>query len=185
MQSMLTRIQVTVVAALLAAAVIGGAGPLAAQGGARGALLEDWAHQRRHILAVVDSATPDMLEFRPTPGVRTFAEQIFHLSHVAALIVGRAVTDTPWPPGLVGDSAGYLHDRAKLRAQADTLLGFVATALARVSEDDLRGEQTLAGMTLSRWRWNITALQHSAWTLGQLVPYLRLNGRTPPQFTPL
>jgi len=126
-----------------------------------------------------------MLGFRPTPGVRTFAEQIFHVSQVAALIVGRAVADTPWPPGLVGDSAGYLHDRAKLRAQADTLLGFVANALATMSEEDLLGERTLAGMTLPRWRWNITALQHSAWTLGQLVPYLRLKGRTPPQFTPL
>ena len=27
------------------------------------------------------------------------------------------------------------------------------------------------------------AFEHSAWTLGQVVPYLRLNGVTPPEYT--
>lgn len=148
------------------------------------ALLDDWEHQRRHILAVIDSATPAMLEFRPTPGVRTFAEQVHHIVSVAALIVGNAVARTAIPATLAGDSARFLHDRVELRAMAARHLDFVVASLGTVSDTQFAEEQRFAGGAMSRWRWNVTALQHSAWTLGQLVPYLRLNGRTPPQFTP-
>lgn len=155
-----------------------------AQAGARLNLLEAWSHQHKHILAVIDSATPDMLQFRTTPGVRTFAEQIDHIAGVAAAIVSRAVLGIPVPKELAGDTAVYLHDKAKLRAQADRSFSFVVTKLAAVSDDQLGAEQAFAGGTMARWRWNLTALQHSAWTLGQLVPYLRMNHRIPPPFTP-
>jgi hypothetical protein len=125
-----------------------------------------------------------MMDFRTTKGVRTFAEQIDHIATVAATIVALAVLDQPPPKGLAGDTAGYLHDRAKLRAQAEKNLDFVVASLAAVSDDELAREKSFAGGTMPKWRWNLTALQHSAWTLGQLVPYLRMNGRVPPPFTP-
>ncbi len=155
-----------------------------AQTTSRLALIDDWQHQRTHILAVIDSATPAMLDFRPTPGVRTFAEQINHVAAVAARIIGGAVAGTPIPNDLAGDSSAYLHDKAKLRAMAERHLGFVLTSLTGMTDEQLAAEQRFAGGSMSKWRWNVTALQHSAWTLGQLVPYLRMNGRTPPQFTP-
>lgn len=157
---------------------------LAAQTPSRFALLDDWEHQRRHILAVIDSATPAMMTFRPTPGVRTFAEQVQHVATVAAMIVGGAIAGTTVPPDLAGDSAVVLHDRAQLRAMAERHLDYVIASLRATSDAQFAEEQRFAGGSMSRWRWNVTALQHSAWTLGQLVPYLRLNGRTPPQFTP-
>lgn len=149
------------------------------------ALREEWEHQRRHILAVIDSATPAMLSFRPTPGVRTFAEQIDHIARVAAAITSRAVVGQPLPAGLDADTASYLHDHVKLRAQTDKFLSYVVAAVVEVPEAKFAEDATLFRMTFSRFRWNVTTLQHSTWTLGQLVPYLRLNGRTPPQFTPL
>lgn len=155
-----------------------------AQTPSRFALLDDWEHQRRQILAVIDSATPAMMSFRPTPGVRTFAEQVQHIATVATLIVGGAVAQKATPPDLAGDSAIVLHDRAQLRAMAARHLDFVIASLSAMSDAQFAEEQRFAGGAMSRWRWNMTALQHSAWTLGQLVPYLRLNGRTPPQFTP-
>lgn len=155
-----------------------------AQTPARLTLLEDWQHQRTHILAVIDSATPEMLDFRTTKGVRTFAEQINHIATVAVILVGRAVAGTAPPPELAGDSATYLHDKAKLRAMAERHLDFVLATLRGMTDEQLADEQTFAGGSMPKWRWNVMALQHSAWTLGQLVPYLRMNGRTPPQFTP-
>jgi hypothetical protein len=155
-----------------------------AQTPARLNLLDAWNHQHRHLLAVIDSATPAMLSFRATPGVRTFAEQIDHIAGVAAAIVGRAVLGIPLPKDLAGDTAAYLHDKAKLRAQTDRYFRFVVTSLASQSDEQLAVDQTVFGGTMPRWRWNLTALQHSAWTLGQLVPYLRMNDRVPPPFTP-
>ncbi len=166
----------------LAFAGIALVGPLPAQ--SRLNLIEAWRHQHRHILAAIDSATPAMLGFRPTPGVRTFAEQINHVSEVAARIVTRAVARRPFPAELFADSASYLHDRDALRRQTDHVFTLVIDLLAPLSDADLDPSEAAFGGTMPRWRWNLTALQHSAWTLGQIVPYLRLNGRTPPQFTP-
>lgn len=157
---------------------------VAAQRPARLALLDDWHHQQKHILAVIDSATPEMLDFRTTKGVRTFAEQIHHIVTVAAVIVGQAVTERALPGTVPGDTAVYLHDKAQLRAVADRYLGFVIGSLEAMTDEALDAEKAFAGGSMTKWRWNVTALQHSAWTLGQLVPYLRMNGRTPPQFTP-
>ena len=155
-----------------------------AQAPGRLALLDDWRHQHRHILAVIDSATPAMLGFRTTPGVRTFAEQIYHVSEVAARIVSGAVSGKPLPPGLLADTAATLHDRARLREQTDRIFQFVLGSLEGMSDEVLAQEQPAFGGSMPKWRWNLTALQHSAWTLGQTVPYLRMNGRVPPQFTP-
>ncbi len=148
------------------------------------AMIDDWKHQEKYILAVIDSATPEMLDFRPTKGVRSFAEQIHHIATVASLLVSNGVSSKPIPPDLLGDSAVYLHDRAKLRAMAERHLTWILSTLATMSDEDLIPETKFVGGSMPRWRWNMTALQHSGWTLGQLVPYLRLNGRTPPMFTP-
>lgn len=158
--------------------------PSLAQRPGRLALLDDWKHQQGYILAAIDSASPTMLDFRPTKGVRTFAEQIDHIVTVAATITSYGTTGKPIPPELKGDSAVYLHDRAKLRARAEQHLSWILATLAETTDEELTPEKALAGGSMPRWRWNMTALQHSAWTLGQLVPYLRLNGRTPPMFTP-
>jgi hypothetical protein len=157
---------------------------LASQEPARLALMDDWNHHRKHLMAVIDSASPTMMDFRTTPGVRSFAEQIHHIVTVAAVITSRGVLGKPLPGGLAGDSAQFLHDRAKLRAEAEKYLDFVLSSLAAVTAADFEQDQAFAGGSMPRWRWNMTALQHSAWTLGQLVPYLRMNGRIPPQFTP-
>lgn len=155
-----------------------------AQAPGRLALIEDWQHQHRHILAVIDSATPAMLGFQTSPGVRTFAQQIYHIDEVAARIVSGAVAGIALPAGLLGDTASTLHDRALLRAQTDRIFTFVLATLQAQTDDQLVVEKTFAGGTMPRWRWNLTALQHSAWTLGQTVPYLRMNQRVPPPFTP-
>lgn len=148
------------------------------------AFVEQWQHHHRHLLAVIDSATPDMQSFRTTPGVRTFAEQIDHVVTVAARIIGGAVAVGSMAEELAADTAGYLHDRARLRARADRAFTRIIGLLAAMPAAEWEREQAFAGGALPRWRWNLTALQHSAWTLGQTVPYLRMNGRTPPQFTP-
>ena len=61
---------------------------------------------------------------------------------------------------------------------------FVLASLRTLTDDELARDHAAFGGSMPRWRWNLTALQHSAWTLGQTVAYLRMNGRTPPQFTP-
>jgi hypothetical protein len=148
------------------------------------AMLDAWHHLHRHVLAVLDSATPAMLGYRPVPGVRSFAEQIHHVNDVIVRITSAGVARQSMPRGVLGDTAATLHDIGQLRAQTERVFSFLLAALEAVPDSAFAEPVTLAGGSMPRWRWNLTALQHSAWTLGQTVPYLRMNNRAPPPFTP-
>jgi hypothetical protein len=147
-------------------------------------MLDAWRHLHRHVLAVLDSATPAMLGFRPVPGVRSFAEQIHHVNDVIVRITSAGVARQPMPRGILGDTAATLHDIGKLRAQTERVFSFLFATLEAVPDSAFAEPVSLAGGSMQRWRRNLTALQHSAWTLGQTVPYLRMNNRAPPPFTP-
>src|SRR5262245_22164052 len=69
------------------------------------------------ILRYIDAAPDSMLGFRPTKGVRNFAEQIEHAAGSDALIAHLAIAGSDKVPPM-GDSAVYLHNKAALRAYA-------------------------------------------------------------------
>jgi hypothetical protein len=98
--------------------------------------------------------------------------------------VSGAVAGIDIPPGLLEDTSSTLRGKALLRARTDRIFTFVLDVLGSQTDDALSREQAAFGGSMPRWRWNLTALQHSAWTLGQTVPYLRMNRRIPPAFTP-
>jgi hypothetical protein len=114
------------------------------------------------VLRYIDAAPDSMLGFRPTKGVRNFAEQIEHAAGSDALIAHLAITGSDKVPAL-GDSAVYLHNKAALRAYAIAAMDHTI--------------QMLKGVTDAQ-------MDHFPWTLGQTVPYLRLNGVTPPAYSP-
>jgi hypothetical protein len=48
----------------------------------------------------------------------------------------------------------------------------------------MSAEAELFGMKRTGWKWVVGVQEHTAWTLGQTVPYLRMNGVTPPSYLP-
>lgn len=135
------------------------------------------------VLRYIDAAPDSMLGFRPTPGVRTFAEQIEHAAGSDALIAHLAITGSMKVPSL-GDSAVYLHNKAALRTYAAAAMDHTIQMLRGVSDASMTEEIVQFGHKLPRWRGLMELLDHFPWTLGQTVPYLRLNGVTPPEYTP-
>ena len=64
------------------------------------------------ILRYIDAAPDSMMGFRPTKGVRTFAEQIEHAAGSDAMIAHMAITGAMNTPSF-GDSAVYLHKKVR------------------------------------------------------------------------
>ena len=159
---------------------LGGAGAAEAQ--APAALRADWQRDRANVLAYADAMPESALAFRPTPGVRTFAQQIEHVVQsdidVAALaLLGRAQAP------VLGDSAQYLHHQAALHAYVAAAYDFVLAAIGQATAAQWRRRSPMYGQPPELpARWFDLAHEHSVWTLGQVVPYLRLNGVTPPPY---
>jgi hypothetical protein len=147
------------------------------------ALIEVVLTHKASVIRYIDAAPDSMLGFRPTPGVRTYAEQIEHAAGADAFIAHLAITGSMKMPSL-GDSAVYLHNKAALKAYAIAAMDHTIDMLKGVSDAAMMENIVQFGNKVTRGRALMELLDHFPWTLGQTVPYLRLNGVTPPAYSP-
>ena len=145
----------------------------------RESFLNDFERQRANVLAYVDAMPEAGLRTAPTDGVRDFAQQIEHIVggavNIAASGVDRSATG-------LGDPEVYLNSKAALaefvNAGFDQVIGMVESSTA----ESLMEEGNLFGSAKVNWLILKTAYEHGVWTLGATVPYLRLQGATPPGY---
>jgi hypothetical protein len=136
------------------------------------------------VLRYIDAAPESMFGFRPTKGVRTFAEQIEHAAGSDAEIAHLAITGSEKDMPSFGDSAVYLHNKAALKKYAAAAMDHTIQMLRGVNDAAMEQNIVQFGNKVTRARALMELLDHFPWTLGQTVPYLRLNGITPPEYSP-
>jgi len=145
-------------------------------------LLADLERNRATVLAYISAMPDSAIGFRPTPGVRTFAQQFDHIVSTNLDVAAIALRGLKAAP-VLGDSTRYLTDKAALRQYADTTYGYLLAALRQATAAQLRKPVAMYGQPPQpAARLAQLTFEHSVWTLGQLVPYLRLNGVTPPEY---
>lgn len=144
--------------------------------------LADWQRTRAAVLSYIEAMPDSAMGYRPTPGVRTLAEQFDHIVSTNLDVAAIALRGLKAAPRL-GDSATYLHDKAALRRYADTTYGYFLAALTQAGPARLRQPVAMYGQPPQpAARLATLSFEHSVWTLGQVVPYLRLNGVKPPEY---
>ena len=149
--------------------------------------LDFWiSNTEKEVVSVADAMPEEKYSFAPTAGeftgVRTFGEQVKHLSaanyQLAALILG----ENP----VHGEQGETAPDSIKSKAQImDYVKGSFATlhrAVATISEENmLKPVGTSAGSDKrNRLHFAVDAVAHSYDHYGQMVEYLRMNGIVPP-----
>jgi len=144
-------------------------------------LVEDWERQRTNVLAYIDAMPDSAMSFHPTPGVRDFAQQIVHFVstnlEIAAISL-RGLKEAPFTL----DST-QLHQKTALRDYTDRSYAYLLDALKSATPSQLLKQTSVYNLPAqSASRWLTLSYEHAAWTLGQTVPYLRLNGVTPPAY---
>jgi len=157
-------------------------GTAVAQSAVNPDLLADWVRNRMAVLAFVDAMPDSATNFRPTPGVRTLAEQFDHIVSTNLEVAAIALRGLKTAP-VLGDSAMYLHDKAALRKYAAATYDYFLTALTQATTAQLQRPVAMYGQPPQpARRLAALAFEHSVWTLGQVVPYLRLNRVKPPEY---
>ena len=149
-------------------------------------MVEMWNRTRDNTVRYLRAAPDSMMGFRTTPGVRTYAEQVVHAVESNLEIVGMSLgRRAPAPPAAAGsDQAARLRSKEALLAYVTWSYDQVVAMLNDATPARLAGDTTLFGArrAMPRWRWIEGSREHDAFTLGQTVPYLRMNGVTPPEF---
>jgi hypothetical protein len=148
----------------------------------RETLIADVRRSRDNVLKYLDAAPDSMLGFRPVAGVRSFGEQIEHAAVANPLILTMAFTGKM--PAMRADTATYRRSKPALRQVVVESYDQFERMVRDATDADLTRSSTFAGMTRPGWQWVTGAIDHSSFTIGQTVPYLRLNKVTPPTFLP-
>jgi uncharacterized damage-inducible protein DinB len=145
-------------------------------------LLADWQRNRATVLAYIDAMPDSAADFRPTPGVRTLAGQFDHIVTTNLEVAAVALRGLKTAPAL-GDSTVYLHDKAALRKYADATYDYFLKSFQQAKPAQLQRRVSIYGQPPQpAIRLAALSFEHAVWTLGQVVPYLRLNGVTPPEY---
>jgi hypothetical protein len=144
-------------------------------------LVEDWERQRSNMLAYIDAMPDSAMTFHPTPGVRDFAQQIQHAVATNLEVAAMALRGLKEAPFTLDST--QLHQKAALRDYADRAYGFLLDALKASTPSQLLKQSAVYNLPpQSAARWLTLSYEHAVWTLGQTIPYLRLNGVTPPGY---
>jgi hypothetical protein len=149
----------------------------------RARLVETWTRDSANVMHYLEAMPDSAIEFHPTPGVRTFAGQFDHIVttnfEVAAQVLAQG---KPMPE--LGDSAAYLHNKAALRGYAAATFDYLLTLARKATPAQLAKPVSVWKQPAQQaWVWLELSHEHTVWTLGQTVPYLRLNGVTPPDYS--
>jgi uncharacterized damage-inducible protein DinB len=158
------------------------AGMLKAQSSVSPDQLADWQRNRATVLAYIDAMPDSATGFKATRGVRSLAEQFDHIVTTNLEVAAIALRGQKAAPAL-GDSSVYLHDKAALRKYAAATYEYLLKALQEATPAQLSKRVAIYGQPPQpASRLAMLSYEHTVWTLGQVVPYLRLNGVTPPEY---
>ena len=118
--------------------------PLAAQTGMppRSIMLVDWQRQKKNVLAYIDVKPDSAIAYAPTPGVRTFAQQIEHFVGTNTEIAAVVLRGLKQPPTL-GDTAAYRHRKAALRDYTTKSYDYMLASLRTATPEQLAKSYTL------------------------------------------
>lgn len=167
-----------ILAAPLAAAAQQAAAPATAPAAsAAGDLLAAWNREAKKLIDMAEDFPEDKYNYKPTPEVRSFAEQLTHVAEANVRFASVARGQAPGAP--------EHHDAApKTKAEIVALLkkSFedAAAAIQQAGEAGLSGSIELPTRTISGYGLWTAATINAAEHYGNLVVYYRLNGLVPP-----
>ena len=150
----------------------------------RASLIEVVQSHKASVLRYIDAAPDSMLGFRPTPGVRTFAEQVKHVATTnyeffSAALGEKSAVDTSNENGPASitskaDIVKFLKDSFALGHRAAKSL----------TEQNFEERVAIGQGKSTRLFLNTFAVAHAFDHYGQMVEYLRMNGIVPPASRP-
>jgi uncharacterized damage-inducible protein DinB len=134
-----------------------------------------WESTRNLVIGIVEVMPEDKYDFRPTPSVRTFRDNIIHLVAENYLFFGRVAGEN------LGNPAQNLKSRDELLKALRESYDYGAKVWAGLTEEKALEMIEVRGQKVQRWSAILGAIQDNMNHYGNLVVYIRLNGLVPPR----
>lgn len=144
-----------------------------------GYLVSEWQRAKEYSKEYLDAMVEEGYSFKPTPEVRTFAQQFIHLAidnyGFAASITGKT---NPYPNSDATEKDPTLQTKVAVIKFVLDSYDFAINALTSLTVAQLQEKTGKRG--LSREQYFFKAFEHQTHHRGQATIYLRLKGIKPP-----
>ena len=134
-----------------------------------------WESTRNLVIGIVEVMPEDKYDFKPTPSVRTFRDNVIHLVAENYLFFGRVAGEN------LGNPAQNLKSRDELLKALRESYDYGAKVWAGLTEEKALELIEVRGQKVQRWSAILGAIQDNMNHYGNLVVYIRLNGLVPPR----
>lgn len=142
--------------------------------------IKEWERAKAYTKEYLEAMSESSYSLKPTPQMRSFADQMLHLSDTNFAFAASA-TGASIPDEMVGLEKSA--DKSKAQVIKETLASydFVINGLKKLSVPQLSEKVKLFGkFDLTKSQVFEKAFEHQTHQRGQTTVYLRLAGITPP-----
>lgn len=147
-------------------------------------LVNEWTRARLGVKEYIEAMPEDAIGFKPTPEIRSFAEQMLHLAGgnfmFASVASGK---ENPWDFTKGKDPVNVPEFKASKAALLKFVMDsydFAIEAVKGLTTAQLDEMVQLFSMKMPRHMLLAKGIEHAAHHRGQTTIYLRLKGITPP-----
>ena len=144
-----------------------------------GPLRAQWELTRNLIMGMAEAIPEAKYDYKPTPEVRTFREQLIHLVSENNYYMSMVAGDKP------PDRSKYeaLKTRDEILKALKDSYDYGTKALADLTDEKAMETITARGQQVPRWTAALYNITDNMDHYGNLVVYMRLNGIVPPSTT--
>jgi len=143
--------------------------------------IREWTRARDYTKEYLDAMPDDGYAFKPTPDIRSFSEQMLHLTGGNFAFATRAFGMTNPYQGKNLETMAELKSKGACTKIVLESYDYVLAGLKATTEAKL--DERVAFFGYNRPKWQILAMlfEHQTHHRGQTTIYLRLKGVKPPQ----
>jgi uncharacterized damage-inducible protein DinB len=144
-------------------------------------LLKDWQRAKAYTKEYIDAMPEDGINFKPTPEMRSFAEQMLHMSQGTVGLSSNATGKERIYAGKTLEKMDEFKTKEALTKVVMECYDYVIDAI-KIADLSKWDEKVKRGnFDESKIAWLNKAFEHQTHHRGQTTVYLRLKGVTPPQ----
>jgi uncharacterized damage-inducible protein DinB len=144
------------------------------------AMVADWERAKAYTLEYLNASTDEVINFKPTPDMRTFGEQMLHIAEANYNLVAAASGKTS-PVAFGGlEKSDKFKTKDAVTKEVMASYDFVIAAAKEMTESKMGEVIKVFKFDLSRGAAMEKTFEHQTHHRGQTTVYLRLKGLTPP-----
>jgi uncharacterized damage-inducible protein DinB len=144
------------------------------------ALVREWTRARDYTKEYLDAMPDDGINFKPTAEIRSFAEQMLHLSNANYNFAARAFGVTNPMQGKRLEQLEELKTKSALTKTVIDSYDFMINTIKAQTDAKLDEQIAFAGMNRPKSAVLAASFEHQTHHRGQTTIYLRMKGVKPP-----